>query len=88
VVKSFYELTGQCVKSVFFFPFFLSFFLWGSLPMSRAASVAILPSALFCERLSLGASWAYSFQQVLLPDYRPRLPSLRWELGQDLVAVT
>jgi hypothetical protein len=30
-----------------------------------AASVAILPSALFVERFSLGASWAYSFQQVL-----------------------
>jgi hypothetical protein len=35
---------------------------------SRAASVANLLSALFGERLSLGASWAYSFQKVLLPD--------------------
>src|SRR5216684_6594411 len=42
----------------------------------------------FVERFSLGASWASSFQQVLLPDNRPRLPSLRRQLGQDLVAVT
>src|SRR6267143_3749394 len=39
----------------------------GILRSSRAASVAILPSALFVERFSLGASWASSFQQVLLP---------------------
>jgi hypothetical protein len=56
--------------------------------ISRAASVAFLPSALFAERFSLGASWAYSFQQVLLPDYRPLLPLIRGESGQDLVAVT
>jgi hypothetical protein len=56
--------------------------------LSQAASVAILPSALFVERFSLGASWASSIQQVLLPDNRPRLPSLRQKLGQDLVAVT
>src|ERR1700732_2231014 len=31
-------------------------------PFSQAASVAILPSALFCERYSLGASWVFSFQ--------------------------
>jgi hypothetical protein len=44
------------VKSVFLFPprFFLR--------LSRAASVAILPSALFVERLSLGARWVFSFQ--------------------------
>jgi hypothetical protein len=30
--------------------------------LSRAASVAILPSALFGERLSFGASWVFSFQ--------------------------
>src|SRR6266478_2627544 len=71
------------VKSVFLFPPYKGF-----LRSSRAASVAILPSALFVERFSLGASWASSFQQVLLPDNRPWLPSLRRELGQDLVAVT
>jgi hypothetical protein len=32
-----------------------------------------LPSALFEERFSsLGASWVFSFQPVLPPDYRPR----------------
>jgi hypothetical protein len=41
----------------------------------------ILASALFVERLSLGASWASSVQQVLLPENRPRLPSLGQELG-------
>src|SRR6266478_2991443 len=71
------------VKSVFLFPPYKEF-----LCSSRAASVAILPSALFVERFSLGASWASSFQQVLLPDNRPWLTSLRRELGQDLVAVT
>ncbi len=65
------------VKSVFLFPPYKEF-----LCSSRAASVAILPSALFVERFSLGA------KQVLLPDNRPWLPSLRRELGQDLVAVT
>ena len=53
------------------FTFFLSMSLF---PFSQAASVAILPSALFGERFSLGASWVYSFQQVLLPDYRPLFP--------------
>ena len=43
--------------------FALSFFLSVSLfPFSQAASVAILPSALFGERFSLGASWVFSFQ--------------------------
>jgi hypothetical protein len=40
---------------------------------SRVATVATLPSALFDERFgSLGASWVFSFQPVLPPDYRPR----------------
>jgi hypothetical protein len=51
------------------------------------ASVAIPASALFLSDFSLAASWAYSFQQALAPDYGPRLPSLRGELGQDLVAI-
>src|SRR5450631_2340354 len=64
------------------------FLILSSLQASnRAASAAILPSALFYERFSLGTSWAFSFQQVLLPENRPRLPSLRRELGQDLAAV-
>ena len=41
------------------FRFFLSVSLF---PFSQAAPVAILPSALFCERYSLGASWVFSFQ--------------------------
>src|SRR5258708_7018249 len=44
-----------------------SFFL----PAERP-TVATLPSALFVERFcSLGASWVFSFQPVLPPDYRP-----------------
>ena len=59
-----------------------------SLPLSRAASVAILPSAVFCERFSLAARWAYPIQPVLLPDCRPQFQSVGRELGQDLDAVT
>jgi len=33
-----------------------------SFPCSQAASVATLPSALFYERFSLGASWVFSIQ--------------------------
>src|SRR5882724_5003289 len=40
------------------------------------------------ERFSLGASWAFSFQPVLPPDYRPCLPSPRRKLGQAINAVT
>ena len=42
-----------------------------SLPR-RVATVATLPSALFDERLSLGASWVFSVQPVLPSVYRPR----------------
>ena len=59
-----------------------------SLPLGRAASVAILPSAVCSERFSLAARWAYSIQSVLRPDYRPRLLSIGRELGQDFGAVT
>jgi hypothetical protein len=49
-----------------FLAFFLSssFFLLFSrlFPLSQAASVATLPSALFVERLSLGARWVYLIQ--------------------------
>src|SRR6266478_6452024 len=54
------------VKYVFsFFPFPVRMFLFFSfscefLPVSQAAPVATLPSALFVERWSLGASWVYS----------------------------
>jgi hypothetical protein len=55
------------VKSfLYFFPFFLSSSFLSSLstlfPLSQAASVTTLPSALFVERLSLGASWVFLIQ--------------------------
>jgi hypothetical protein len=60
------------MSQVCFFLFFLFFFLYACfccslplcefLPLSQAAPVATLPSALFVERLSLGASWVYSIQ--------------------------
>ncbi len=52
------------------------------------ATVATLPSALFSERSSLGASWVFSFQPVLPPDCRPLVPFLRMEVGQAIDAVT
>jgi hypothetical protein len=41
------------------FCFFLSVHL---IPFNQATPVAILPSALFGERYSLGARWVFSFQ--------------------------
>jgi hypothetical protein len=43
-----------------------------------------LPSALLGERCSLGASWAFSFQSVLPPDFRLRLRLSNGGLGQRL----
>jgi hypothetical protein len=57
------------VKAHFLFSSSVSLF-----PFSQAASVATLPSALFVERLSLGASWVLSIQQVLLSGNRPLFP--------------
>src|SRR5215475_12574863 len=37
---------------------------------------------------SLGASWAFSFQPVLPPDFRPAVPLQEWNLGQAFNAVT
>ena len=52
--------------SFFSFSFLLLHFFISSFsrlfPLSQAASVATLPSALFVERLSLGASWVYLIQ--------------------------
>ncbi len=42
--------------------FFFVFFFLKLFPLSQAASVATLPSALFVERLSLGARWVYLIQ--------------------------
>jgi len=36
------------------------------------------------SEFSLGASWAFSFQQVLLPENRPWLSSLRLKVGPGL----
>ena len=52
-------------------------------PFSQAASVATLPSALVVERFSLGASWVFLIQQVLLSSPRPLLPSFVKEVGRD-----
>jgi hypothetical protein len=43
----------------------LSFLPVDSFRSSRAAAVAILPSALLVERFSLDAWWAFPIQQVL-----------------------
>jgi hypothetical protein len=52
-----------CPCQVFFLPLLRFFFFpVGSFRLNQAASVATLPSALFVERLSLGASWVYSIQ--------------------------
>ena len=55
VVNSFHEKAGRS-QDGFVFTYV------DSLPLSRAASVAILPSAVFFERLSLAARWASSIQ--------------------------
>src|SRR5713101_8981666 len=63
-LNSFHEKAGECQVYSFIFSLFLFFgsssliLLFSQLfPLSQAASVATLPSALFGERLSLGASW-------------------------------
>src|SRR5216683_3457718 len=65
-VNSFHEKAGECQGCSFIFLFFLSFSLFllfpNCSPLSQAASVATLPSALLVERWSLGASWVYSIQ--------------------------
>src|SRR6516164_8593443 len=67
--------------------FFCSFPQFSSVhkffPFSQAASVATLPSALLFERFSLGASWVFFIQQVLLSSPRPLLPSFVKEVGRD-----
>jgi len=61
------------VKPVFLLPSVVSCVRAGP-PLSPS----LHPHSLLSD-FSLGASWASSFQQVLLPDNRPRLPSLRQE---------
>jgi hypothetical protein len=62
--RAFHEKAGECQAFSLFSFFFLLFISSFSrlLPLSQAASVATLPSALFVERLSLGASWVYLIQ--------------------------
>src|SRR5216684_2792913 len=60
------------VKRVLLFCFVGQVFL-----SRRVATVATLPSALLDERFSLGASWVFSLQPVLPPDYRPPVPLFR-----------
>jgi hypothetical protein len=48
---------------------------------------ATLPSALFEDRY-FGASWVFSLQPVLPPDYRPWFHLPGWKLGQTIDAVT
>jgi len=67
VLSAFHEKAGECQVFSFIFLFFsLSASFISSFsqlfPLSQAASVATLPSALFVERLSLGARWVYLIQ--------------------------
>jgi hypothetical protein len=66
ISKSFHEKAGECQAGfLHFFCFFVCSSLFASsklFPLSQAASVATLPSALFVEQLSLGASWVYLIQ--------------------------
>jgi len=61
--KSFHEKAGECQAFSFIFPLFFSFFLFISFfqlfPLSQAASVATLPSALFvsdCRPVQVGCT--------------------------------
>src|ERR1700688_3491766 len=56
---------------------------------AQSSPVATLPSALsLSDFVSLGASWVFSLQPVLPPDFRPLLPPTAWKLGQAIDAVT
>jgi hypothetical protein len=66
-INSFHEKAGECqdfsfIFSLFFSFCFIYFFFFQIVPFSQAASVATLPSALFVERLSPGASWVFLIQ--------------------------
>jgi hypothetical protein len=66
--SSFHEKAGMSQVCFSVFSLFLLVRMFFSLPpceflpLSQAAPVATLPSALFGERLSLGASWVYLIQ--------------------------
>ena len=81
IVIAFHEKAGRSQVGSFVFSLDKVF-------SCRVATVATLPSALFNERfVALGASWVFSFQPVLPPDYRP-LFCLTTEVGQAINAVT
>src|SRR6267154_2121768 len=86
-VKSFHEKAGECQGFSLIFLFFLSFSLFllfpNCFPLSQAASVATLPSALFVERWSLGASWVYA---RTLPEYVLALKGLGVERYHSYLA--
>jgi hypothetical protein len=73
--KSFHEKAGD-VKAHFRFLLSVSLFLF-----SQAASVAILPSALFGERFFARCKVGILVSAVLPPVNRPLFPPIRWELG-------
>ena len=79
---AFHEKAGRSQVVLLFFR--RTRFFSGRVSRCRHPSIRTLVSDLG----SLGASWAFSFQPVLPPDYRPALPSFRWRLGQAIDAVT
>ena len=85
--NSFHEKAGECqVCSFIFSLFFSSFFFLLCSNCCHGVKPPLSPPFhphSFFERLSLGASWVSSIQQVLLPDNRPLFP-LAKETGPGL----
>ncbi len=77
--NAFHEKAGRCQEQFLFRPYFP-----GAGRLCRHPSIRTLLMSDF----SLGASWAFSFQSVLPPDFRPRLRLPNGGLGQAFVAVT
>ena len=81
--KPFHEKAGRSQVGSSAFPL-VKVFLSPPSGHCRHPSIRTLSERSF----SLGASWAFSFQPVLPPVYRPALPSEGWKLGQGFDAVT
>ena len=78
-VTAFHERAGRSQVDSFVFSLDTIFLF------CRVATDAILPSALLVSDLSsLGASWAFSLQPVLLPVRRPCFPSIRRKWARPL----
>ncbi len=77
----FHEKAGRC-QVVFFV------FSWDKVFLPPSCQCRHPSIRTLRERFSLGASWVFSFQPVLPPDYRPPVPSGEWKLGQAIDAVT